>query len=114
MAGPAPGGEAEAMNTTTAHTEADHTTAEPLPEQPLQPQQLCRPVDDRVLAGVGAGIARYLSIDVTIVRVVLAVLAIAGGFGVPLYIAGWLLIPEEGHDRSIAEEFIQSRAARSR
>ncbi len=100
------------MNTTTAHTEADHTTAEPLPEQPRQ--QLCRPVDDRVLAGVGAGIARYLSIDVTIVRVVLAVLAIAGGFGVPLYIAGWLLIPEEGHDRSIAEEFIQSRAARSR
>jgi phage shock protein PspC (stress-responsive transcriptional regulator) len=107
------------MNTTTAHTETDNTTGQPLPgqplpEQPLSPQPLCRPVDDRVLAGVGAGIARYLSIDVTIVRVVLAVLAIAGGFGVPIYIAGWLLIPEEGHDQSIAEEFIQSRAARSR
>jgi len=101
------------MNTTTAHSAAD-TTAEPRPEPPFPPQQLRRSVDDRVLAGVGAGIARYLSIDVTIVRVVLAVLAIAGGFGVPLYIAGWLLIPEEGREASIAEEFIQSRAARSR
>ncbi|HEU5421781.1 MAG TPA: PspC domain-containing protein [Streptosporangiaceae bacterium] len=112
------------MNTTTAHTEtdhsqtdysqADHTTGEPRPEQPPRPQPLYRPADDRMLAGVGAGIARYLSIDVTIVRVVLAVLAVAGGFGVPLYIAGWLLIPDEGHELSIAEEFIQSRAARSR
>lgn len=66
-----------------------------------------------MLAGVAAGIARYLGADVTVVRIVLAVLAVVGGAGVPLYLAGWLLIPEEGSEQSIAGEFIQSRRPRS-
>jgi phage shock protein PspC (stress-responsive transcriptional regulator) len=61
-----------------------------------------------MLAGVAAGIARYLGVDVTVVRIVFAVLAVVGGAGVPLYLAGWLLIPEEG-----SSGFIQSRQARS-
>jgi phage shock protein PspC (stress-responsive transcriptional regulator) len=47
------------------------------------------------------------------VRIVLAVLAIAGGAGLPIYLAGWLLIPEEGSEQSIAGEFIQSHQARA-
>jgi phage shock protein PspC (stress-responsive transcriptional regulator) len=66
-----------------------------------------------MLAGVAAGIARYLGVDVTVVRIVFAVLAVVGGAGVPLYLAGWLLIPEEGSSQSIAGGFIQSRQARS-
>ncbi len=66
-----------------------------------------------MLAGVAAGIARYLNVDVTIVRIVFAVLAIVGGAGVPLYLAGWLLIPEEGSEQSIASGFIQSLQSRS-
>jgi phage shock protein C len=76
-------------------------------------QHLTRPIDDRMLAGVAAGVARYLGVDVTIVRIAIAVLAVVGGAGVPLYLAGWLLIPEEGSDQSIASSFIQSRQARS-
>ncbi len=67
-----------------------------------------------MLAGVGIGIARYLGVDVTVVRIVLAVLAVVGGAGVPIYLAGWLLIPEEGAEQSIAAQFIQSRQSRSR
>jgi phage shock protein PspC (stress-responsive transcriptional regulator) len=81
------------------------------------PQPLCRPVHDRMLAGVASGIARYLGVDVTVVRIVLAVLAVIGGAGVPIYLAGWLLIPEEGCEQSIASSFLQSlqsRQARSR
>ena len=74
-------------------------------------QQLRRPAQDRMLAGVASGFARYLGIDVTIVRLVLAVLAIVGGVGVPIYLAGWLLIPEEGAQQSIAAQFLQSRQA---
>jgi len=37
-----------------------------------------------------------------------------GGAGVPLYLAGWLLIPEEGAEQSLASELIQSLSARSR
>jgi phage shock protein C len=42
------------------------------------------------------------------------VLTFFGGAGVAAYLAGWLLIPEEGSEQSIASEFIQSLQARSR
>ena len=102
------------MNTTTANPEAHHQSAVS-PEEDFQagPQPLCRPVQDRMLAGVAVGIARYLGVDVTVVRIVLAVLTVVGGVGVPIYLAGWLLIPEEGREQSIASEFIQSLQARS-
>lgn len=91
------------MNTTTATQSTDQTT-----------QQLRRPTDDRMVAGVAAGIARYLGADVTAVRIILAVLVFVGGAGIPIYLAGWLLIPEEGADQSIAAAFVQSFQARSR
>jgi signal transduction histidine kinase len=46
-------------------------------------------VDDRVVAGVCAGIAQPLGVDVTLVRVVFALLALAGGAGILLYLAIW-------------------------
>jgi phage shock protein C len=102
------------MNTTTANPQSS-TTSPSAPETGVQtrPQPLRRPLQDRMLAGVAIGIARYLSIDVTVVRIVLAVLTVVGGVGVPIYLAGWLLIPEEGREQSIASEFIQSLQARS-
>jgi signal transduction histidine kinase len=45
--------------------------------------------DGRVLAGVCAGIAQGLGVDVTLVRVVFALLALAGGAGIVLYLALW-------------------------
>jgi phage shock protein PspC (stress-responsive transcriptional regulator) len=94
------------MNNTTAMKSPTDSPATPLPLQ--------RPAHGRMLAGVAAGIARYLGVDVTVVRIVLGVLAIAGGAGVPLYLAGWLLIPEEGSEQSLASQFLQSFQARSR
>jgi signal transduction histidine kinase len=47
-----------------------------------------------VIAGVCAGIAQSLAVDVTLVRLVFAILALAGGAGVVLYLALWL------HNRS--------------
>ena len=46
-------------------------------------------VDDRVVAGVCAGIARSLGVDATLVRLVFALLALAGGAGIVLYFALW-------------------------
>ena len=45
--------------------------------------------DGRVLAGVCAGIAQALDVDVTLVRVVFALLALACGAGIVLYLAIW-------------------------
>jgi signal transduction histidine kinase len=47
--------------------------------------------EDRVLAGVCAGIARALGVDVTLVRLVFALLALAGGAGILLYLALWAI-----------------------
>jgi phage shock protein C len=56
-----------------------------------------------MIAGVAGGLARYLDIDPTIVRVVLVVLALAGsGLGVLIYLALWLIMPEEGSSAQMA------------
>src|SRR6266480_3296165 len=75
---------------------------------------LRRPVQDSVVAGVAAGLARYLGVDVMIIRLAFVVLTIVGGAGIPLYLAGLLLIPEEGSDQSIASSLIESLRSRSR
>ncbi len=67
---------------------------------------------DRMIAGVCGGIGRALNIDPVLIRVVVAVLAVAGGAGIPLYIAAWLLMPEEGSDTAPAEELLGRRARR--
>ena len=75
---------------------------------------LRRPFEDRMLAGVAAGLARYFGVDATIVRIAFVVLTVVGGAGIPLYLAGLLLIPEEGSDQSIAGSIIESLQSRSR
>ena len=65
---------------------------------------LVRRRDGRMLAGVCAGAAGYLGVDVTIVRVIWAVVSvITGGAGVLAYLAAWVIIPDEGQKSSIAE-----------
>ena len=53
-----------------------------------------RPRDDRQIAGVAAAIARRYDIDPVLVRVGFVVAAFYG-IGAALYIAGWVLLPDE-------------------
>jgi phage shock protein PspC (stress-responsive transcriptional regulator) len=72
-----------------------------------RPKRLRRSVDGRVFGGVAAGLATYFAVEVTYVRIAFGVLSILGGAGLPLYLAAWALIPEEGSDVAIAEEFFR-------
>jgi phage shock protein C len=64
---------------------------------------LVRNRKDRMLAGVCAGVADYIGVDVTLVRVLVVVLCLfTGGAGVLAYVAAWVIIPEEGENDSIA------------
>jgi len=63
---------------------------------------------DRMLAGVGAGVADYLGTDVTATRVGLAAAALVAHVAIPAYAAAWALIPEEGKSRSRAAEFLDT------
>ena len=49
-----------------------------------------RSSDDRVVAGVCGGIAARLAVDATLVRLVFAILALAGGAGILVYLALWI------------------------
>jgi phage shock protein PspC (stress-responsive transcriptional regulator) len=94
------------MNATTENTQSTTTY-----DRPAR-QELRRSTDDRMLAGVAGGLARYLDVDATLVRIAFVVLTVVGGAGVPLYLASWLLIPEDGAEQSIAASFLDSRRNR--
>ena len=57
--------------------------------------KLVRRTDDRVVAGVAAGIAFRLGIAPVYARAAFVVLAFAGGVGVVLYGVGWALLPDD-------------------
>jgi phage shock protein C len=59
--------------------------------------RLYRSVTDKMLGGVCAGLAKYLAIDVTIVRLFFIVLSMVGGLGPLLYVILWVVIPPENH-----------------
>jgi len=66
--------------------------------------------DSRWFAGVAAGIATKAGIDPLIVRGVFVVLAVLGGPGILLYLAGWLLLPDAS-GRIHVEEMLRGRAS---
>ena len=70
------------------------------------PPTLRRPIHGRMVAGVAAAVARYFDVDPVLVRIALVVLTFFGGSGLMLYLAGWLLIPEETAECSIGEHWL--------
>lgn len=76
------------------------------------PRRLRRARSNRMVAGVCAGAADFLGVDVNIVRLGLAVFTLFGGAGLAAYALGWLLIPEEGADKSIAQDTINKYVER--
>jgi phage shock protein PspC (stress-responsive transcriptional regulator) len=65
-------------------------------------KKLTRIPEGKMVAGVCTGLADYLSIDVSLVRVGVAVVSfITGGAGVIAYIAGMIVIPERGAEGSV-------------
>jgi phage shock protein PspC (stress-responsive transcriptional regulator) len=73
------------------------------PQLPPHPprQQLRRDRANRVLGGVAAGVARTYGIDVTLVRVLWIIAAIAW-IGIPAYVVAWIAIPPD--DGSATDE----------
>lgn len=58
-------------------------------------KRLYRAKDDRMIAGVCAGIGHYFDIDPTLVRLIWVFLFFGAGFGLVAYIICIIIIPEE-------------------
>jgi len=70
---------------------------------------LVRSRKGRMVAGICAGVAEYFGWDVTLVRVIVAVIAVlTGGAGLLAYLAAWAIVPEEGDKTSIAEKLVNT------
>jgi len=74
-------------------------------------KRLDRP-NDRVLAGVCSGLGRYFDLNPAFFRLGFVVLTLLGGAGIFVYLAAVLVVPDEGKERSIAEQVITERHRR--
>jgi len=63
-------------------------------------KELKRSQTDRMLAGVCAGIAKYLEVDPTIIRLVWVMCIFLAGTGVLAYLICWIVIPNEWSSKS--------------
>lgn len=62
----------------------------------MDQKRLTRVEEGRMIAGVCAGLARYLGVDATVVRLIFVLLALFAAGGVLLYLILWLIVPMEG------------------
>lgn len=58
-------------------------------------RRLTRSVVDKKIAGVCAGLARYLGVDVTVLRIIFLISIFFGSLGFLAYLIVWLVAPEE-------------------
>ncbi len=58
-------------------------------------KKLYRSRNDKMIAGVCAGLADYFGIDPTIVRIIFIILVFAGLGGILVYAILWIITPEE-------------------
>ena len=56
-------------------------------------KRIFRDTEKGMIAGVCAGISNYVHADIAIIRAIFVIFFIFGGFGVPLYIILWIVIP---------------------
>jgi phage shock protein PspC (stress-responsive transcriptional regulator) len=79
---------------------SDNTAPQPQPQPAFagptaQPRRLTRVREGKLFAGVTTGLARYLDVDPIAVRIGFVVATIFSGAGILLYLACWILMPQE-------------------
>jgi len=58
-------------------------------------KKLRRSRSDKMIAGVCGGLAKYLEIDSTVIRLAFVLLLIFAGTGILAYLIAWLVMPWE-------------------
>jgi phage shock protein PspC (stress-responsive transcriptional regulator) len=85
---------------------SDTVTETPILDE-APPRRLVRADEGRWVGGVCAGLGRYFDVNPLVYRIAFAALALAGGTGLLLYLAAYLVIPAEHAEESIAVEALQ-------
>ncbi len=61
----------------------------------MEPKRLYRSTTDKMVGGVCAGLANYLGIDPTVMRLIFVFMFLLGGHGLLVYLILWLVIPPQ-------------------
>ena len=72
--------------------------------------RLYRSRKDRMLFGVCGGLAKYFGIDSSVMRIIMVLLALAGGIGVLMYFVMVIIIPLEGSTTTAPKDIIQGKS----
>jgi phage shock protein PspC (stress-responsive transcriptional regulator) len=88
------------------------TTTHTPPRDEAPARRLVRVRDGRWLGGVAAGLGRYFDVNPLVYRIAFAALAFAGGTGILLYLAAWLVIPAEDREESTAVQALREHRDR--
>lgn len=68
-------------------------------DQQTPPKRLYRTRDDRIIAGVCGGLAKYFNVDPTWIRILFVVLLIFFLATLVIYLFMWLIVPLEPTDK---------------
>ncbi len=77
---------------------------------PSATKLLCRSETNRVIGGVAGGLAEYLDVDPTLIRLAFIIITLAGGSGVLLYIILWLVIPSQSQAGGVPSDHVRENA----
>ncbi len=58
-------------------------------------RRLTRSTTDRRIAGVCGGLAKYLNVDPTVIRIIFLLALLCGTFGFWAYLIVWIAAPED-------------------
>ncbi|NPV86587.1 MAG: PspC domain-containing protein [Anaerolineae bacterium] len=61
----------------------------------MENRKLYRSDSDKMIAGVCGGLAKYLNLDSSIVRLIFVLLFLFGGHGLLIYLILWIVMPLE-------------------
>ena len=74
----------------------------------MEAKRLHRSDDNRVVAGVCAGLADYFQVDPVLVRLIFVALGFINGLGIVIYLIMWLVVPDEGHSHMAGEDLVRA------
>jgi len=100
------------MAWTSLMTHDPAMTNETQPQRPLT-QGLTRVREGAILGGVAGGLAKRFDVSPSWIQLGFIITTFFGGLGVLLYLVGWVAIPEEGAEGSIAEDFLSGLSNKS-
>lgn len=74
-------------------------------------KHLYRSKNNQMIAGVCAGLGDYFNIDPTVIRLIFVLVTVFGGYGIPMYIILWIILPEEKSEHIGSEATVKRNVA---